>query len=171
MLVRQIPNFGSRAERSSVAIGDRAVGADEKGLRRTGDLQRCAQYNIWIRELWVGPGGQLCKLDSQIWPRVGVVDSYDHQIGLVSRCYLGQVWSFLTAWFAPLRPYIDHHGLTTKPGEPHLTTAAETRQYDIGESGTEGGDTGIGAWTVSDARRLFRGRKICCQLRGRYGLI
>ena len=78
MLVRQVPNFGSGPEGPSVAVGNRAVRADEKGLRRTGDLQCFAQHNIWIRELWVSPGGQLRKLESQIWSRVGVVDPHDH---------------------------------------------------------------------------------------------
>ena len=95
MFARQVTNFRSRAERSGVTIGDCAVWADEEGLRRTDDLQLCAQHDIWIGHLRVGPGGQLRELDSQIWSRVAVVDSDDHQIGLVRRRHLGQVGGFL----------------------------------------------------------------------------
>jgi hypothetical protein len=39
----------------------------------------------------------LRELDSQIWSRVGVVDSDDHQLGVIRRCHLGQVRSFFAA--------------------------------------------------------------------------
>ena len=75
----------AEAERSGVTIGDRAVWTDQESLGRTSDLQRCTQHDIWIGQLWVGPGRQLRKLDGQVRSRVGVIDSHDHEIGIVCR--------------------------------------------------------------------------------------
>ena len=84
---------------------------------------------VLVHQLGEPPGQHPGELDGPVRPRVLVVDSQDHQVGVVGIGDLGDEGSLVLARLAPLRPDVDHHR------SARVARPAERRVHRPGRTG------------------------------------